>query len=184
MKEVWRPVVGCEGLYEVSNLGRVRSVPKVGFSKQLILKQQDERHGYKRMRLTKENRKFCKLVHRMVAEAFIPNPSGKPCVNHINGNKTDNRVENLEWVTYSENYLHAVNHGLIDKGSIRKAVEASSRTRRSNCVRVMRSDGEIFESIAEAARSVGVDRAVLSRAVAHRRGKKTAGGYSWEYVER
>lgn len=70
--------------------------------------------GYELVVLTKNKRKYSRLIHRLVAQSFIPNPENKPCVNHLNGIKTDNRVANLEWVTYKENIEHAVKTGLID----------------------------------------------------------------------
>ena len=73
--------------------------------------------GYKLIALENEKGRYSRLVHRLVAQAFIPNPENKPCVNHLNGIKTDNRVENLEWVTNQENRLHAVKNGLHLTGS-------------------------------------------------------------------
>lgn len=111
MEEEWRDIIGYEGLYQVSNLGRIKSlykkvICKNGFRscKEKILK--NNSYGdYNRIQIGKKSKHF--LVHRLVAKAFIPNPENKPCVNHINGIKTDNRKENLEWSTYSENTIHA-----------------------------------------------------------------------------
>ena len=99
--EIWKPYVG-DKRYMVSNIGRVRGI----FCKLLIPK--EHRQGYLCLRI---GNKHC-LVHRLVAETFIPNPDGKATVNHINGNKADNRVENLEWATQSENNKHAHITGL------------------------------------------------------------------------
>lgn len=107
-QEIWKDVVGYEGLYQVSNFGRVRKIEPV------IIGQGGSR--YKSVWLKKNNEKnFCS-VHRLVAQAFIPNPENKKTVNHINGIKSDNRVDNLEWATYSENIKHALNNNLIRKG--------------------------------------------------------------------
>jgi len=113
--EIWKPIIGYEGLYEISNLGRVRSIPKKGFKKQVVLVTSiDIATGYECVNLSKQNKRLRKRVHRLVAEVFLTQSvTGKPlCVNHKDGNKRNNRLENLEWVTYQENSLHAVRLGL------------------------------------------------------------------------
>lgn len=108
--EIWKPIKGYEGLYEVSNLGRVKSLERVrpnmskGLYKERILKNQISRGGYHKVALLRNEGKM-KLysVHRLVAEAFIPNPFNKPCIDHINTIKTDNSIENLRWATWKEN---------------------------------------------------------------------------------
>lgn len=117
--EVWKPVVDWEPLYEVSNIGRVRSKDRIvkcntgtGVKKSKEIKPRIDRYGYVAIALTIKDRKLQTGVHRLVAKAFISNPDNKESVNHINGIKTDNRVENLEWCTNQENSDHAVRIGL------------------------------------------------------------------------
>lgn len=120
MEEIWKDIPGYSK-YTVSNLGRIKSKPREykqwrgGIVKKdsVIRKAQKNHRGYDRIQLYDDHGNFkIHSVHRIVASAFIPNPENKPQVNHINGVRNDNRVENLEWVTGSENMVHAIKTGL------------------------------------------------------------------------
>ena len=116
--EIWKPIKDFEGLYEVSNLGRVKSLsrlkhPNCGryYLKEKILKIWKNPNGYYATCLSK-NGNHTKTIHRLVAETFIPNQNNYPCVNHKDEDKSNNCVDNLEWCTRSENMKHAYGHGL------------------------------------------------------------------------
>ena len=112
MKEIWKPVVGFETTHQVSNLGRVKSLPRKYVKKEKIIKQTITR-GYCTFSLNKDAVQVGKLVHRLVAEAFIPNPENKPEVNHKDLDKTNNKASNLEWCTKIENMQHAIRLGVV-----------------------------------------------------------------------
>lgn len=126
--EIWKPVDGYEGIYEVSNIGRVKSLPKTIIIKQpkairifqsRLFKKSVNRYGYiiVSLHLNLKIKQF--KVHRLVAKAFIPNPDNKPYVNHIDGDKQNNHVTNLEWCTAQENSIHAVRNGLLRNSSLK-----------------------------------------------------------------
>lgn len=108
--EIFKDIKGYEGLYQISNLGNVKSLK---FNKQRILKSLKNGRGYLNIRLYKNDINKTYSIHRLVALNFIPNPKNKPDVNHINAIKTDNRIDNLEWTTTQENVNHAFKLGLI-----------------------------------------------------------------------
>lgn len=123
MKEIWKSVVGYEGLYEVSTLGRVKSLDMVlpyarygklttRIRKGVILTPAKMNNGYLRVGMSNNGNHKLNLVHRLVAIAFIPNPNNYKEVNHIDCNKSNNRVDNLEWVSSSYNKIHALENGL------------------------------------------------------------------------
>ena len=185
-EEVWKDVVGYEGVYQVSTLGRVRSLERTihkndGTSMLIPSKMIAPvlmNKGYIGATLCKNKIQRIKRVHRLVAQAFIPNPENKPQVNHKNGDKTDNRVENLEWATAKENIRHAFDNGLNGYSEYRcqRAREASAKP--VKCVET----GEVFDSLTDAARKYNIDLGNMSGCVNGYKYKRTAGGYHWQLL--
>lgn len=114
MEEVWKDVKGFEGLYQVSNLGNVKRLISKRVLAERFIGSSIDRYGYVKRVLSKDGKNHCFTEHRLVATAFLENFKNKATVNHINGIKTDNRVDNLEWNTALENKQHAVNSGLTN----------------------------------------------------------------------
>lgn len=117
MNEEWKDIQGYEGRYQVSTHGRVRSLR---FTKPRIMKSPCNKRGYPHLELNYNMQKKTHCIHSLVAKAFISNPDNKPCVNHINGIKTDNSLGNLEWCTPIENNQHAWDNGLMENVRISK----------------------------------------------------------------
>ena len=119
-REIWKPVNGYDGMYEVSNHGRVRSYATYRGVKHRetprIMTGAKTLSGYHFVKFTYNGKKPCPKRHRLVAEAFIPNPENKPEINHVDGNKDNNHVSNLEWCTGQENKDHAIKNGLTARG--------------------------------------------------------------------
>ena len=141
--EVWKDIKGYEGLYQVSNFGRVKSLPRIGtINNERILKQSFHRKGYMEAHLCKDGFEKIVKTHRLVAEAFIPNPENKPQVNHKDENKQNNRADNLEWCDNQYNSVYNDRMNKIAKKLSRK-------------VRCLETD-VVYESVAEAARKTGI----------------------------
>lgn len=161
--EVWKDIKGYEGLYQVSNEGRVKS-----FYTNKILTPVDDGQGYLRVRLYKNKEWKSIRVHRLVANAFISNPYNKPQINHKDENPSNNCVENLEWCTAKENCNYG-NHNL--------------RMALSQSIPVIAYDGENrieFVSCSSASRTMGIQSSHICECCNGKR--KTAGGYRWEYA--
>ena len=116
MLEIWRDIKNYEGIYEVSNLGRIKSISRNGTIKENRILKPNKVMGYSQVGLQKYGTRKYKKIHRLVAEAFIPNPENKKEVNHKDGIKTNNVLSNLEWCTRSENIIHAFDHNLAKSG--------------------------------------------------------------------
>lgn len=182
--EEWKDIPGFEGRYQVSNLGQVKSVPRdvnnhtsIIHLKGKILNQRYNHKGYKVVDLldSTQKHKYC-LVHRLLALAFIPNPENKPQVNHIDGVKDHNILENLEWVTNAENQIHAYEHGLNHtadttgrpkKAVLRVDIETNEVVERFNC-------------LADAGRKYGSYSSIRSCCIGR---AKTAYGFKWKFEQ-
>lgn len=114
--EIWKDIIGYEGKYQVSNIGNVKSLDYIDNRGQLkkgkLLKRRITEKGYNSAVLYNNGKQKCYKVHRLVATAFIENSSYKPFVNHIDGNKLNNNVSNLEWCTHQENIIHSFANNL------------------------------------------------------------------------
>lgn len=194
MKEIWKDIEGYEGLYQVSNMGRVRSLDRVitssysygtktSFLKGKIRKLSLDGQGqYLQANLNKENKQKQFLVHRLVAQAFLLNSENKETVNHKNGIKTDNRANNLEWATRSENEKHAYKMGLASnwmKGKHGKENYQSKITLQidKNTMKVINE----FYSTGEASKITKIARSDIISCCNKK--IKSAGGYIWRYKE-
>ena len=169
MKEVWKDIDGYEGLYQISNQGRVKSLArneKYCKRSETILKTFMCGSGYQEVILRNKTERKPKLIHRLVAQAFIPNTDGKREVNHKDGNKANNAVSNLEWATPSENQTHS-----------HRELNAQSFKRKVVCV----ESGKEYESIKEAADKNGLQKTLIWKCC--NRKQKTTGGYHWRYAE-
>ena len=171
--ERWKPVSSFGGRYLVSNCGNVISLPRkkkqnnggTQLVKEKELSKSVNRKGYLTVHLSYDGYSKRTQIHRLVAEEFIPNPGGKLQVNHIDGNKQNNRVENLEWCTGTENMRHAVHTGLLDITPMIRAAHApeiEKKVARKLMRMVIRDDGVIYASVNEAARENGVTHGAIS----------------------
>lgn len=165
MSEIWKPVIGYEALYDVSNLGNVRRKRKTNSGEAgSTLSTVTDRLGYKRVCLCKDGENKRYFVHRLVASAFL-NGFGSD-VNHINGNKGDNRLANLEWCSHKENMQKAAAIGLIKCKPLRQSRNGTEIA--------------IFPSLSEACRVTGFVKSNLSKCC--RGERKTAHGYEWDWA--
>lgn len=177
MQEVWKDITGYEGYYQVSNLGRVRSVDRMVKGKKENLRfvkgrilQPNLSEGYLMVGLCKSGRQSTIRVHRLVAEAFIPNPENKRTVNHIDENKLNNTITNLEWATDKENCGHG-NRTVKSSVGRYKPVEQLSLDGRPI---------KVYEGIKLASENTGIPQ---SKIVDVLKGRRTqTKGYKWRYV--
>lgn len=183
-KEIWKDVIGYEGLYQVSNTGYVKSLDRevvckngrtnkhngkvLALHKSKVSKQRIKPIYH--VELWKNNKREVAFIHRLVAIHFIPNTENKPHINHIDGKRENNNVSNLEWCTPSENMFHAYANGLA-KPRGEKAVRGTN---------IKTNEVVEFRSIREASRKIkGNDDAIRSCLKGR---SKTSGGYVWEFI--
>jgi hypothetical protein len=167
---IWKDVEGYEGLYLVSNDGRVR-----GTKSKKELKYNYTYNGYRRVKLYRDAKGKTFMVHRLVANAFIANPQNKAQVNHKDGNKQNNTVGNLEWVTQAENLVHAVKLGLIDVTLMNKATskKVNQYDKSGNLIKT-------WDSMSEAARATNTHIGNITYCCQNK--LKSTGGYKWSFV--
>lgn len=172
MREIWRDIEGYENLYQVSNLGRVKSLSRIKFNgvgcyitKEIILKPCKDKDGYLYVQLSKEKVSKPHKIHRLVAKAFIPNPNNLPQVNHKDEVKYNNRIENLEWCDAKYN---------INYGTLKERFKF-----RKNKPIICVETGKVYNSAHEIKRLLGFDCSYIGVAC---KNNKAAYGYHWQYI--
>lgn len=173
--EEWRDIDGYEGYYQVSNYGRVKSLPRKtrnGSCKyEKILTPGNDKDGYKIVNLCKNtNKGKTYRVHKLVAKAFLENPDNLPEINHKDENPANNMLDNLEWCTSKYNH----NYGTWRE---KRTGKNNPRARKIRCI----DTGEVFNTIKEASKAYSVGRTNIGECLSGR--TKTAGGYKWEYYK-
>ena len=167
-KEVWKDIEGYEGKYQVSDSGRVKSLNYRSTGEEMVLKQRKCKDGYLQVRLCKEGKVKYYKVHRLVAQAFIPNPENFPVINHMDENPSNNCANNLEWCTQKYN----CNYGM------RNEKIAKSQSKSVKCVET----NTIYISAHDAQKKTGICVAHICACANNKKRHYTAGGYHWEYV--
>lgn len=184
INEIWKDIQGYDGIYQISNYGKVKICEHIIYTKDNVLIKVKERimktfitRGYEQVILQKNGKSKHYQVHRLIAQSFIPNPENKPQVNHINGIKTDNRLENLEWCTQRENQIHAYKTGL------QKSLKGIENIMSKPVIRIdfLGNVLEEYGSTMEAERKTGIYHSNISKCC---KGiLKKAGGYYWKFKE-
>lgn len=188
MEEIWKNIEEYPN-YQVSNMGRVKRL-STGYYRRTekILKPQLQNNGYLHIKLSQKDKTKCILVHRLVAQVFIPNPNNLPQVNHINEDKTDNRVENLEWCTqkYNINYGNGISKRVKtnkENGTYKKIGEINSKIRSKSILQFSKDNSFIrkWDCIMDVQRELGYDNKQICSCLKNR--QKTAKGFKWVYAD-
>ena len=173
MQEIWKDVKGYEGCYQVSNLGRVKSLNYLQKGKEQILRLEKTPKNYFRCAFSKDGKVKRYSVHRLVAQAFIPNPYNLPIINHKDENPSNNRVENLEWCDSKYNN----NYGTHIQKIANKVRNHPNMSKKVLCIET----GVIYQSTHQAERELGYSRGFVSHCC--RDVNKTCGGFHWRYID-
>lgn len=176
MEEIWKDIKDFEGLYQISNFGKVKNSRT-----NRILKNKKDKDGYLYVILSKKSKIKALKIHRLVGMAFILNIKNKPQINHIDGNKENNNVENLEWCTHEENMKHAWKNNLmpiIEKGKYSKKSKIIYQIEPSNNEIV-----NIFYGNRDVERKTGYDHSSISKSCNNKKGYEKCYGYIWKYKE-
>lgn len=190
----WKDIKGFEGIYQISNTGLVRSLDRIiglcrykGKMKSVYINAM----GYQCVTLCKNKHSKAYTIHRLLAEAFIPNPEKKPCVDHINTITTDNRLENLRWVTYKENTRNVITYEklknqLLDENFIKSSIQKrKEKYGKIKDVYQFTLDGKFvakYYSLQEAQRKTGIFYTAIKRVCVGR--DVSAGGFFWSYEKK
>lgn len=190
--EEWRDINGYEGIYQISSYGRVKSIDRVlsnGKKRKSKFLYIHKINGYPTVSLCKDYKQRNYKIHRLVAQAFIPNIENKPCIDHINCIRDDNRVENLRWVTHKENMNNPVSTAKLS--SARKKYYLNEDNLRRNrqqkhnkAVVQLSIEGEVvgeYQSIRDAQRQTGIGVSSIFNCI--KQYTHTAGGFKWQYKE-
>lgn len=175
MEERWKDIVGFENTYQVSNLGTVKSLKRKSWNgktwhiiQERYLKQTKASHKYFTVSLSKNGQKKSFLVHNLVASAFIDNPENKKTVNHIDGNKTNNQIENLEWATQSENNYHAYQTGLAKSSPVYGEKHWGCKLTDYQVLLIRKQRKENNHSLRTLARQFNVSHQTISRIISNK----------------
>jgi hypothetical protein len=188
MLEEWKDIKGYEGIYQASNLGRIKSLDRIKQTKGrygkmqikikgVILKASANHDNYLEVVLSKNGKSKTKRVNRIIAETFIENPNNYKQVNHINGVKTDNRVDNLEWCNCKDNIYHALKNNLM------KPVKGEKHYKSKKVGKFDKNNNllEEYDTINNAAKNNNICHTGIVNCLKLR--TKTAGGFIWKYME-